>query len=80
MMDLAIGLDIVQKSGSWFSYEGQKVAQGKDNTRAYFEKNPELMKELEEKIITKIKNGEVASDEEFEIDTDDFDISSLNLD
>ncbi|MBQ7353787.1 MAG: recombinase RecA [Clostridia bacterium] len=80
MMDLAIGLDIVQKSGSWFSYNGQKVAQGKDNTRAYFEKSPELMKELEEKIITKIKNGEVTVEEEFEIDADDFDISSLNLD
>lgn len=80
MMDLAIGLDIVQKSGSWFSYNGQKVAQGKDNTRAYFEKSPELMKELEEKIITKIKNGEVTAEEEFEIDTDDFDISALNLD
>ncbi|MBQ8839976.1 MAG: recombinase RecA [Clostridia bacterium] len=80
MMELALTLDIVQKSGSWFSYEGQKVAQGKDNTRAYFEKDPALMKELEEKIIAKIQSGATGGDDD-DIDIgDDFDIKSLNLD
>ena len=82
MMDLALALDIVQKSGSWFSYEGVRVGQGKDNTRAYFEKDPSRMKELEEKIIAKIQNGATGDDgnEDIDIDDDDFDIKSLNLD
>jgi recombination protein RecA len=81
MMDLALALDIVQKSGSWFSYEGARVAQGKDNTRAYFEKDPAKMKELEEKILSKIQNGATGDDGDGELDIDDeFDIKSLNLD
>ncbi len=80
MMDIAIELDIVQKSGSWFSYNGQKIAQGKDNARKYFEDNPELMKELEEKIKTRIANGESIEGDEFDLDSDDFNLDSLNLD
>ena len=80
ILDLAINLDVIQKSGSWFSYEGQKVAQGKDNTRAYFEKSPELMKELENKIIAKIQNGEGGNGDDFDVDTDEFNLDALNLD
>lgn len=81
IMDVAIELGIIEKSGSWFSYEGQKVAQGKDNTRKYFEDNPELMKELESKIMARIANGDpVGSGDDFDIGDDDFDIDSLNLD
>ena len=81
IMDVAIELGVIEKSGSWFSYEGQKVAQGKDNTRKYFEDNPELMKELESKIMARIANGDpVGSGDDFDIGDDDFDIDSLNLD
>ena len=80
IMDVAIELGIVEKSGSWFSYNGQKVAQGKDNTRKYFEENPELMKELENKILSKIANGETVESDEFSFDADDFDINELKLD
>ena len=80
IMDVAIELGIIEKSGSWFSYNGQKVAQGKDNTRKYFEDNPELMKELENKILARIANGEVVSGDELDLDNGDFDIDSLNLD
>ncbi len=80
IMDVAIELGIVEKSGSWFSYNGQKVAQGKDNTRKYFEDNPELMKELETKILTRIANGETVESDEFDFDSDDFDLDALKLD
>ena len=80
IMELAITLDLVEKSGSWFSYKGQKVAQGKDNTRKFFEDNPEMMKELEDKIMSKIANGEKKEADEFDLDSDDFDLDSLNLD
>ena len=50
IVDIAIELGLVQKSGSWFSYEGNRLAQGKDNARKTIAENAELMKELEEKI------------------------------
>ncbi|MBO5312605.1 MAG: recombinase RecA [Clostridia bacterium] len=80
IMDVAIELGIIEKSGSWFSYDGKKVAQGKDNTRKYFEENPELLKELEKKILEGIANGGTVGDEDFDFGGDDFDIDSLNLD
>jgi recombination protein RecA len=79
IVDMAVSLDIVEKSGSWFSYDGAKIAQGKDNARKFFEDNPELMQELEAKIKAKLENGEVAESDEFDIDSD-FDLDSLNLD
>jgi recombination protein RecA len=79
IVDMAVSLDIVEKSGSWFSYDGAKIAQGKDNARKFFEDNPELMQELENKIKAKLENGEVAESDEFDIDSD-FDLDSLNLD
>ena len=80
IVDMAVTLGIVEKSGSWFSYDGAKIAQGKENARKFFEDNADLMKELEEKIRTKLENGEVAESDDFDIDSGDFDLDSLNLD
>lgn len=80
IMELALELEIVEKSGSWFSYNGTRVAQGKDNTRKYFESNPELMKELEDKIKERIANGDVVGGDSDDIDASDFNIDDLNLD
>ena len=80
IIDIAIELGLVMKSGSWFSYEGSKIAQGKDNARKYFEDNPELMKVLEEKIKERLANGETTETDELNFDADDFDLDSLNLD
>ena len=57
IVDIGIELGFIQKSGSWFSYEGQRIAQGKENTRKYFESNEELMDELSEKIKAKRRRG-----------------------
>ena len=75
ILDYAISLDIIQKSGSWFSYGGERIGQGKENVRKLLENTPDLMKEIEEKI--RVKSSEVKKDaeEEFEIDDeDDFDL------
>ncbi len=53
IVDIGIELGFISKSGSWFSYEGQRIAQGKENTKKYFESNPDLMEELAEKIRAK---------------------------
>jgi len=50
ILDLAVERDIIQKSGAWFSYNGEKIGQGKENTKAYIANNPEFAKELETKI------------------------------
>ena len=50
ILDLAVELDIIQKSGSWFSYNGEKIGQGRENIKKYLEENPKLMGEIEKKI------------------------------
>ena len=48
--DLAVDLDIIKKSGAWFSYNGQKIGQGRENAKEYLRSNPDIMKEIEEKV------------------------------
>ncbi|MCI8555154.1 MAG: recombinase RecA [Clostridia bacterium] len=50
VLDLAIDNDIIKKSGSWFSYNDEKIGQGKENVRAYLEKNPEFYEEVLAKV------------------------------
>ncbi|MBQ2823037.1 MAG: recombinase RecA [Oscillospiraceae bacterium] len=50
VVDLAVEYEIIQKSGAWFSYDGNKIGQGRDNTKEYLASNPDIMKEIEEKI------------------------------
>ena len=50
VLDLAVERDIIQKSGAWFSYNGEKIGQGKENTKAYLANNPDFAKEIENKI------------------------------
>ncbi|MCW5906595.1 MAG: recombinase RecA [Chitinophagales bacterium] len=57
IIDLGTELGIVQKSGSWFSYEGTKLGQGRDSVKQMLEDNPELAAELEGKIKTKVMQG-----------------------
>ena len=56
ILDKAVDLDIVQKSGSWFSYEGDKLGQGRDAVKLVLQDNPELSDQLEEKIKEHINN------------------------
>jgi len=50
VLDMAVELDIVNKSGAWFSFDGQKLGQGRDNAKKTLESNEELMKEIEKRI------------------------------
>jgi recombination protein RecA len=59
ILDLGVELDIIQKSGSWFSYDGNKLGQGRDAVKNLIEDNPELMEELEMKIREKISPAPV---------------------
>ena len=60
IVDLGVDLNIIQKSGSWFSYKGNKLGQGRDGVKKIIADNPELMDELEEIITAKIKGEDTA--------------------
>ena len=53
VVDLAVDLGIIKKSGAWFSYEDGKIGQGRENTKEWLKNNPDKMKEIEEKIKEK---------------------------
>ena len=73
IIEIAVALDVIQKSGSWFSYDGERIGQGKENARKYIEDNPGLMREIEEKIKN-LKNDDMfREDADYDEDEDDFD-------
>lgn len=64
ILDLALNLGLIKKSGAWFSYNDEKIGQGKENTKTYLEQNPEIMDELEKKIREQMNgNDSLPSDD-----------------
>lgn len=61
ILDMGVELGIVQKSGSWFSYDGNKLGQGRDAVKDLLRDNPELSAEIEGKIRAKLMEGQTAS-------------------
>ncbi|MCK5014148.1 MAG: recombinase RecA [Candidatus Omnitrophica bacterium] len=51
ILDMAIANDIVEKSGAWFSFENEKIGQGKENTRRFLKENPKLLSKIEKMVI-----------------------------
>ena len=70
ILDIAVNLDIIEKSGSWFGYNGERIGQGRENVKKYLVDNPEVMKEIEKKIREKFNEafekslGDEENDEE----------------
>ena len=58
ILDLASGIDVVKKSGSWYAYEGEKIGQGRENAKSYLESHPEMMDEIEQKVRAHYHLGE----------------------
>ena len=76
IVDLAVNLDIIEKSGSWFSYNGNKIAQGRENTKKYLEENPKITDEIEKKIrdnFNKAFENSLTNDNIDEEDDEDID-------
>jgi recombination protein RecA len=59
ILDLGVDLEIINKSGAWFSYAGSKLAQGREAAKRVIQDNPELAEELEAKIMAALKEGKV---------------------
>ena len=81
IIDMAIQLEIIEKSGAWFYYEGDRLGQGKDNVRKYLESDREFMDKIEAEVRKKVA-GMGADDEIISAGDDDFEIKDFdeNLD
>lgn len=50
LLDIAVDLNIVEKSGSWYSYQGERIGQGRQNVKLFFDDNPEIFKKIESSV------------------------------
>lgn len=62
ILDTAVEMDIVDKAGSWFSYDGEKLGQGRENVKTYLEENQDIMNEIEGKIRATLRDDEENAD------------------
>ena len=62
LIDLGVKADIVEKSGSWFAYDGQRIGQGRENAKQFLKDNPDVANEIEKKIRDKAASGKVLAD------------------
>ena len=81
IIDYSVTLGIIKKSGSWFSYNGERIGQGMEKVRQYIEANPELLAELDRKVRA-MKDQISDPEEEFELEEEDdeFDIRTMKDD
>ncbi len=60
ILDLAANVDVINKSGAWYAYNGEKIGQGRENAKTYLASHPEIMEEVEEKVREHYGLGEGA--------------------
>ena len=67
IIDYGVDQELIEKSGSWYSYKEDRIGQGKENVRAFLRSNPEIAKEIEDQIRAKLlPNEDAESDKESE--------------
>ena len=73
ILDMAVNLDIIEKSGSWFSYNGERIGQGRENVKKYLKDNPDVLEDVEKKVRENFEKAfEQSLGEELpEVDDDD---------
>ncbi len=83
ILDIAVDLGVIAKSGAWFSYGEDRIGQGKDNVRKFLETNPDIMAEVEAKVRALYQSAEIDELEKAELDDDldgdEFDIRVLDM-
>lgn len=65
LIDVGVEAGLVRKSGAWYTYEGDQLGQGKENSRNFLKDNPDLANELEKKILEKLGVGPTVDNDEF---------------
>jgi recombination protein RecA len=78
LLDVALDLGFVKKSGAWFTYEGEQLGQGRENVKTFLSENPQLMAEIDERVRNQLAPKEddaVAGEGEGVVDPDDLPIT-----
>ncbi len=73
LLDVAVDLGLVKKSGAWFTYEGEQLGQGRENVKTFLRENPQLMAEIDDRVRQRLHGTE--SESESDLDPDDEPIS-----
>jgi len=71
LIDMGVEQGFIRKSGSWFTYEGEQLGQGKENARTFLIENPDVANEIEKKIKEKLGIGAVVTDDRADLAVDD---------
>jgi recombination protein RecA len=71
LLDMAVDMTIVKKSGAWFTYEGEQLGQGRENAKSYLSSNPEVMMEISDRVRKQAGIGEGDDEAEAFTDADD---------
>ena len=71
LLDLAVEQDIVDKSGSWYSYQDERIGQGRENAKRFLQDHPEMTQEIDQKVRMGFGLGEVVSTDETDGDTNE---------
>ncbi len=77
LVDCAVALDIIEKAGSWYSYAGQRIGQGRENVKVYLLTNPSIMDEIEGKVLDTIRKTteeNAGYEDDIPVDMQDLDI------
>ncbi len=80
VLDMGVALDIVDRSGSWFSYQSQRIGQGRENARIFFKENPEICEEIEAAVRATIAGTAAQTDEDASADDKQDEDDILGLD
>ena len=64
ILDLAANIDVINKSGAWYAYNGDKIGQGRENAKTYLREHPEIMEEVEAKVRSHYGIGDDAGDDD----------------
>ena len=64
ILDLAAEVGIVNKSGAWYAYNGDKIGQGRENAKTFLKEHPEVCEEIDAKVRAHYKIGDASADEE----------------
>ena len=70
VLDLAVSIDLVKKSGAWYAYNGDKIGQGRENAKAYLTEHPEILEELDRKVREHYNLGGAGEAKEDEMSED----------
>jgi recombination protein RecA len=73
VLDIAVNMDIIKKSGSWFSYNGERIGQGKDAVKKYFAEHKDLAEEIEKLVRTNSEKAKLEEEEIIDVDDDEID-------